>query len=134
MSENKEKGGVKVGWVFTVILELFVDAPSRIVEGMDFIYPERLSVKVVKPQRKPHHQAEKQEKYLSLLSGLTLVSGMRPIHDTPNVRSIPEGFCFRVGWLVIKDREASGRFRFRPTPCVGASFSWNIQVRTTPRS
>jgi hypothetical protein len=40
MSENKEKGGVKERWVFTIKFQLTLKIIPRIIEGIDFVDPE----------------------------------------------------------------------------------------------
>jgi hypothetical protein len=40
MSKNKKKRRVKIGWVFFIILQLTLDAISRIIKSVDFINPE----------------------------------------------------------------------------------------------
>jgi hypothetical protein len=49
MSENKKKRGMKVSWVFFVILQLVLDTISRIIESMDFVNPEGFLIEGVDP-------------------------------------------------------------------------------------
>jgi hypothetical protein len=52
MSENKEKRGVKVSWVFFVILQLVLDTISRIIISVNFVNPEGFLIEGVEPKGK----------------------------------------------------------------------------------
>jgi hypothetical protein len=50
MGENKKKGRVKIRWVLLIKLYLASEIISRVIECVDFIYPERFLIKGVKPE------------------------------------------------------------------------------------
>jgi hypothetical protein len=52
MGQNKEKGRMKIRRVLLIKFYLPSKIISRVIEGVDFIYPERFLVKCVKPQGK----------------------------------------------------------------------------------
>jgi hypothetical protein len=50
MGENKEKGGMKESWVFTIKFQLALKIIPRIIEGIDFVQPKGFLVKGVESQ------------------------------------------------------------------------------------
>ncbi|HUL22630.1 MAG TPA: hypothetical protein VLZ10_14335, partial [Thermodesulfobacteriota bacterium] len=62
MGENKKKRRLKIGRILSVIVELRFKIISRIIEGIDFIHPERLSIKRVKPEGKAYEKATNDDK------------------------------------------------------------------------
>ncbi len=50
MGEDEEEGGVEVGWAFLVKVYLTFEAIPGVIEGINFIRPERLLIIGVKPQ------------------------------------------------------------------------------------
>jgi hypothetical protein len=66
MGENKKKRGVKVGWVFFVILYLVFNAISRIIVSMDFVNPEGFLVVGIESQGKTYNETENQDEYFYL--------------------------------------------------------------------
>ena len=62
VGENEEKGRMKIRWILFVEFYLAFEIVSGVVEGMDFVYPERLSIKGVEPQSKAYEEAKNKDK------------------------------------------------------------------------
>lgn len=58
MRENKEKGRMKIRWVLLIKSYLISEIIPRIIERMDFIYPERFLIKSVKPEGKTYEKTK----------------------------------------------------------------------------
>jgi len=58
VGENKEKGRVKISWILFVVVKLTSKIISRIVEGMDFVHPERFSVEGAESKGKTYEKAK----------------------------------------------------------------------------
>lgn len=58
MGENKEKGRVKIRRILLIKVKLTSETIPRIIERMDFIYPERFLIKAVKPERKAYQKTK----------------------------------------------------------------------------
>jgi hypothetical protein len=65
MGKDEEEGRMMIGWIFLIKFDLPSEIVSGVVEGMDFVYPEGLLIKGIKPQSKTHHQTKKEHKNLS---------------------------------------------------------------------
>jgi len=61
MGEDKEEGRMKIGWILLIKFDLPSEIVSGVIEGMDFVHPERLSVEGVKPQSKTHEEAKNKD-------------------------------------------------------------------------
>ena len=66
MGENKKEGRVKISWIFFIKFCLGSKIIPRVIEGMDFINPERLVIKGIEPQGEPDHQTK--NKYENVFS------------------------------------------------------------------
>ena len=62
VGENEEKGRMKIRWILFIEFYLAFEIVSGVVEGMDFVYPERLSIKGVEPQSKAYEEAKNKDK------------------------------------------------------------------------
>jgi hypothetical protein len=62
MGEYEEKGRVKIRRILLVKGNLAFKTVPRIIERMDFIYPEGFSIKGIEPQSKADEKAEKEDK------------------------------------------------------------------------
>jgi hypothetical protein len=79
MSENKEKGGMKISWVILIIFQLAIDVISRVVESMYFIDPERFLVKGIESQSKTDDNGKQEDLNFFLFHLVeNFVPGTRP--------------------------------------------------------
>jgi len=58
MGENKEKGRVEIRWILLIKFYLASEIIPRIIEGVDFIDPERFLIKGVKSEYKTYEKAK----------------------------------------------------------------------------
>lgn len=61
VGENKKKRGVEIRRILLVEFYLLPKPISGIIEGMDFVQPQRLLIKRIKPQEEPNKKAEDQK-------------------------------------------------------------------------
>jgi len=62
MGENEEKGRVKISRILLIKVKLTSKIISRIIEGMDFVHPERFSVEGVESEGKAYEKAKNDDK------------------------------------------------------------------------
>jgi len=62
MGENKEKGRVEIRWILLIKFYLASEIIPRIIEGVDFIDPERFLIKGVKSEYKTYEKAKHDDK------------------------------------------------------------------------
>ena len=62
MGENEEKGRVKISRILLIKVKLTSKIISRIIEGMDFVHPERFSVEGVESEGKAYEKAKSDDK------------------------------------------------------------------------
>jgi hypothetical protein len=61
MGKDEEQGRMEIGGVLLIKFDLPSEIVSGVVEGMDFVHPEGLPVKSVKPQGKAYEETGKNE-------------------------------------------------------------------------
>jgi hypothetical protein len=61
VGENEEKGRMKIRWILFIEFYLAFEVVSGVIEGMDFVHPERLPVEGVKPQSKAYEEAKNKD-------------------------------------------------------------------------
>jgi hypothetical protein len=59
VGENEEKGRVKIRRILFIEFYLAFEVVSGVIEGMDFVHPERFLIESVEPQRKAYKETEK---------------------------------------------------------------------------
>ena len=62
MGKDEEKGRMKVRGVLFIKFDLPSQIVSGVVEGMDFVYPERFFVEGVESQSKAYEEANYQDR------------------------------------------------------------------------
>jgi hypothetical protein len=62
MGKDEEEGRMKIRRILLIKPDLPSEIVSGVVEGMDFVYPERLLIKGVKPQSKAYEKAKDKDK------------------------------------------------------------------------
>lgn len=62
MCEDEEKGRVKVSGIFSIKFQLAPEVVPRVIQGMNFVHPERFLVKVVEPQSNTEEETDKNDK------------------------------------------------------------------------
>jgi len=63
VGENEEKGRMKIRWILFIEFYLAFEVVSGVIEGMDFVHPERFLIESVESQRKAYKETENQDKY-----------------------------------------------------------------------
>jgi hypothetical protein len=58
VGENEKKRRVKISRILLIIVKLTSKIISRIIEGVDFVHPERFSIKGVESEGKPCEKAQ----------------------------------------------------------------------------
>jgi hypothetical protein len=61
MGENKKEGRMKIRRVLFIKLDLPTEIVSGVIEGVDFVHPERFLIKGVKPQSKAYEETKNKD-------------------------------------------------------------------------
>jgi len=62
VGENEEKGRMKIRWILFIEFYLAFEVVSGVIEGMDFVHPERFLIESVEPQCKTDDQTKGENK------------------------------------------------------------------------
>jgi hypothetical protein len=66
VGENEEKGRVKIRRILFIEFYLAFEVVSGVIEGMDFVHPERFLIKSVESQGKAYQETQKKDQNLFL--------------------------------------------------------------------